>query len=102
MPADQGVNFGVDMNTGGIIDTYNAFVWEPALVKKNAITAATEAATMILSVDETVRNPQSEGGDQQQQAQKYGLGGFGGGHPGAPSKRGGGRGGRGGRGRGRR
>lgn len=94
---DQGANFGVDVNTGTIIDTYNSFVWEPALVKVNAITAATEAANMVLSVDETVRNPQSEGADQQKQAQKAGLGGFGGGHPGAPAKRGG----RGGRGRGR-
>jgi T-complex protein 1 subunit eta len=36
------------------------FVWEPTLVKLNAITAATEAACMILSVDETVRNVESE------------------------------------------
>ncbi|CAH1766553.1 4063_t:CDS:10 [Entrophospora sp. SA101] len=38
----------------------HAFVWEPALVKTNAIAAATEAACLILSVDETVKNPQSE------------------------------------------
>lgn len=30
-------NFGVDVNTGGVCDTYDAFVWEPALVKINAI-----------------------------------------------------------------
>lgn len=28
------------------MDTYEAFVWEPALVKTNAITAATEAACL--------------------------------------------------------
>lgn len=45
--------------TGGIVDTFEAFVWEPALVKHNAIAAATEAAALVLSVDETVRNPRS-------------------------------------------
>jgi T-complex protein 1 subunit eta len=35
------------------------FVWEPSLVKTNAIAAATEAACLILSVDETVKSPQS-------------------------------------------
>ncbi|KAL2457250.1 T-complex protein 1 subunit eta [Abeliophyllum distichum] len=36
------------------------FVWEPAVVKINAINAATEAACLVLSVDETVKNPKSE------------------------------------------
>lgn len=53
--------FGVDVDgTTGIRDNYEAFVWEPTLVKVNAISSATEAACLILSVDETVRNPQSE------------------------------------------
>ncbi|KAJ3328406.1 T-complex protein 1 subunit eta [Blyttiomyces sp. JEL0837] len=52
--------FGVDMNSESIADNFLNFVWEPALVKTNAISAATEAACLILSVDETVRNPQSE------------------------------------------
>ncbi|KAL4458807.1 hypothetical protein ABPG75_013672 [Micractinium tetrahymenae] len=59
----SGANFGIDVNTGGVVDTYAAFVWEPALVKINAITAAAEAASLVLSVDETVRNPRSEGAD---------------------------------------
>jgi T-complex protein 1 subunit eta len=37
-----------------------AFVWEPTLIKLNAISSAAEAACLILSVDETVKNPQSE------------------------------------------
>jgi T-complex protein 1 subunit eta len=78
-------NFGVDVNTGGVVDTFDSFVWEPALVKVNAIQAATEAACLILSVDETVRNPKSEAPDA------TGMGGG----------RGGGRGGMRGRGRGR-
>jgi T-complex protein 1 subunit eta len=84
----SGANFGIDVNTGGVVDTYAAFVWEPALVKINAITAAAEAAGLVLSVDETVRNPRSEAAD----VGGGGMGGMGG--------RGGGRGG-GGRGRGR-
>lgn len=55
--ASGGTWFGVDINNEDICDTFKAFVWEPALVKLNAITAATEAASLILSVDETVKNP---------------------------------------------
>jgi len=36
-----------------------AAVWEPAVVKINAITAASEAACLILSVDETIKVPKS-------------------------------------------
>eukprot|EP00475_Leptophrys_vorax_P039182 TRINITY_DN7032_c0_g1_i1.p1 TRINITY_DN7032_c0_g1~~TRINITY_DN7032_c0_g1_i1.p1 ORF type:complete len:572 (-),score=59.84 TRINITY_DN7032_c0_g1_i1:76-1641(-) len=60
LPSGEGVRFGVDVNTGGVVDTYSRFVWEPIVVKVNALTAATEAACLILSIDETVRNPRSE------------------------------------------
>lgn len=54
-------HYGVDVDgPDGVRDNMEAFVWEPALVKVNAISSATEAACLILSVDETVRNPQSE------------------------------------------
>ena len=33
---------------------------EPAIVKANAITAASEATCLLLSVDETVKNPRSD------------------------------------------
>jgi T-complex protein 1 subunit eta len=53
--------YGVDVDgVSGIRNNMDAFVWEPSLVKTNAISSATEAACLILSVDETVRNPQSE------------------------------------------
>ncbi|KAF8640576.1 hypothetical protein AX17_000238 [Amanita inopinata Kibby_2008] len=53
--------FGVDVDgPSGVRDNMEAFVWEPSLVKVNAISSAAEAACLILSVDETVRNPQSE------------------------------------------
>jgi len=54
---DQGGKwYGVDILNDNICDTYESFVWEPALVKLNALTAATEAACLILSVDETIKN----------------------------------------------
>lgn len=53
--------YGVDIDNGGVCDTFKTFVWEPSLLKQNALAAATEAACLILSVDETVRNPQSQG-----------------------------------------
>ena len=68
------------MESESIADNFEKFVWEPALVKSNCISAATEAACLILSVDETVRNAQAEKPDM-----------------GMPRGRG-----RGGRGRGRR
>lgn len=51
---------GVDVDGEKVRDNMKAFVWEPSLVKVNAIGSAAEAACLILSVDETVRNPQSE------------------------------------------
>lgn len=60
LPSGEGAPYGVDINTGGIANTIASFVWEPAVVKINAINAATEAACLILSVDETVKNPKSE------------------------------------------
>ncbi|KDE07928.1 T-complex protein 1 subunit eta [Microbotryum lychnidis-dioicae p1A1 Lamole] len=73
---------GVDVDNDGVGNNMERFVWEPALVKTNALEGASEAACLVLSVDETVTNPSSS---QQQQGR--------GGPPG--------RGGMGGRGRGR-
>lgn len=55
--------YGVDIENEGICDTFEAFVWEPTLVKQNALAAASEAACMILSVDETIRAPKNENED---------------------------------------
>lgn len=60
-----GIWYGVDINNGGICDTYESHVWEPSANKINSIAAATEAACLILSVDETVRNPKSQQPDVQ-------------------------------------
>lgn len=51
---------GVDFDKEGTTDTLEKFVWEPALVKINALQSAVEAACVILSVDETVKNEESQ------------------------------------------
>merc|ERR1712088_1068867 len=60
-----GLWYGVDVINEDIADNFSACVWEPSIVKSNAITAASEAACLLLSVDETVKNPRSGQGDQQ-------------------------------------
>jgi len=59
---------GVDILNDDICDTFKNFVWEPAMNKLNALSSATEAATVILSIDETVKNPKSQGLDDQRMA----------------------------------
>lgn len=51
---------GVDIFNEDIQDNLAACVWEPSVVKKNAITAATEACCLILSVDETIKAPKAK------------------------------------------
>ena len=51
--------YGVDINNEDIADNLSACVWEPSIVRINALTAASEAACLILSVDETIKNPRS-------------------------------------------
>ncbi|KAG4962085.1 hypothetical protein JHK86_038953 [Glycine max] len=77
LPSGEGAPYGVDIATGGIADSFANFVWEPAVVKINAINAATEAACLILSVDETIKNPKSESaqGDAAASAMGRGRGG---------------------------
>ncbi|NWR24924.1 TCPH protein, partial [Emberiza fucata] len=54
-----GMWYGVDVTNEDIADNFQACVWEPAVVRINALTAASEAACLIVSVDETIRNPRS-------------------------------------------
>jgi len=61
--AQDGLWYGVDVLAEDIADNFEACVWEPAIVKANAITAASEATCLLLSVDETVKNPRSGQGE---------------------------------------
>ncbi|EDS89834.1 t-complex protein 1 subunit eta putative [Entamoeba histolytica] len=56
--AEGGLWYGVNVNEEGILDMMEAQVWEPALIKLNAIAAATEAASLIISIDETIKAPE--------------------------------------------
>ncbi|KAL5611838.1 hypothetical protein BROUX41_000588 [Berkeleyomyces rouxiae] len=51
---------GVDFVNEGVANMMDRFVWEPSLIKINAIQAATEASCLILSVDETIQNEASK------------------------------------------
>ncbi|GAB6021868.1 T-complex protein 1 subunit eta [Chamberlinius hualienensis] len=57
--------YGVDINSEDIADNLSAFVWEPSVVKVNALSAACEAACVVLSVDETIKAPKSGQGQDQ-------------------------------------
>uniref|UniRef100_A0A7S1KXZ5 T-complex protein 1 subunit eta n=1 Tax=Neobodo designis TaxID=312471 RepID=A0A7S1KXZ5_NEODS len=95
---DEGRWMGVDILNGGTVDTYKSFVWEPLLVKKNALASATEAACLILSIDETVTNQESDaakkaeaasqGGPRDMRMSKAGMGGVLQGKPGVHKMKG--------------
>jgi len=72
--AQDGVWFGVDVMNEDIADNFEACVWEPMIVKSNAIVAASEATCLLLSVDETVKNPRSGQGEQQGGGMPGGMG----------------------------
>lgn len=55
---------GVNILKEDVSDNFDAFVWEPAVVKINALTAASEATCLILSVDETIKNPRANQGGE--------------------------------------
>ncbi|KAL4178911.1 hypothetical protein AMTRI_Chr13g84560 [Amborella trichopoda] len=74
LPSGEGACYGVDINTGGITYTFANFVWEPAVVKISAINATTEAACLVRSVDETVKNPKSESAQGEAAASAMGRG----------------------------
>ncbi len=59
---ENGRFFGVNVfdEDNSVCNTYDRFIWEPLLVKKNYISSANEAACLILSIDETVKAPQNE------------------------------------------
>ena len=57
-----GVNIEDDggEHDNAVVNAIEAFIWEPALNKKTAIAAATEAACTILSIDETIKNAKAQ------------------------------------------
>ncbi|KAK0549027.1 T-complex protein 1 subunit eta [Tilletia horrida] len=53
---------GIDMDSESVADNMERFVWEPSIVKINALSSAVEASCLILSVDETIKAQQSDQG----------------------------------------
>ena len=51
---------GIDISTEGVKDNMSQFVWEPALIKINALSSSAEAARLILTIDETINAQPSE------------------------------------------
>jgi len=69
--------FGIDVLNGKIADIASRNIYEPLLVKENMINAATEAATMILRIDDVIASSKTK------DMPKSGMGGgAGGGMPG--------------------
>ncbi|KAI5640822.1 TCP-1/cpn60 chaperonin family domain-containing protein [Phthorimaea operculella] len=66
--------YGIDIQKEDIADNFETCVWEPAVVKINAISAACEAAAQILSVDETIKNVRQGAGDIPNAAAGRGMG----------------------------
>lgn len=65
--------YGVDIGKEHIADNFEACVWEPSVIKLNALQAAGEATCLILSVDETIKSPKA-GGDAPQMPTGRGMG----------------------------
>ncbi|AWR94451.1 thermosome subunit beta [Acidianus brierleyi] len=55
--------YGIDLYAGQPVDMWQKGVIEPALVKMNAIKAATEAATLVLRIDDVVSAGKKSGGE---------------------------------------
>ncbi|GME83927.1 unnamed protein product [Ambrosiozyma monospora] len=52
--------YGLDFENESISNNFEKFIWEPSLVKVNALQSATEAAILVLNVDETITNKANE------------------------------------------
>lgn len=53
-------NMGIDIDNEGVSNCFEKGIWEPASNKRNCISSASEAACLVVSIDETVRSPSSD------------------------------------------
>jgi len=65
---------GVDVLGGGVDDMMRLEVYEPLAVKKQVIKSATEAATMILKIDDVIAAGRSKAPPQPTGSRYGGLG----------------------------
>jgi thermosome len=59
---DDGVSFGVDVMAGKVDDLRAKGIFEPARVKKQAISSATETARLVLRIDDIISSRGKSGG----------------------------------------
>jgi chaperonin GroEL (HSP60 family) len=72
------VRYGVDVLEGKVADLASKNIYEPLLVKEQIIKSATEAASMILRIDDVISASKSKGAGAPPQP-GAGAGGYGGG-----------------------
>ena len=83
--SDGDVRAGLDVFTGDVVDTFEAGVVEPAHAKEQAISSATEAANLVLKIDDIIAaGDLSTSGDEEEGGAPGGgmgggMGGMGGG-----------------------
>lgn len=52
--SENGVYYGIDGNTGKIVDMRTIDIWEPLSVKQQVFKSAIEASCMLLRIDDVV------------------------------------------------
>ena len=72
---------GLNVFTGAVVDTYDAGVVEPAHAKSQALSSATEAANLVLKIDDIIAagDLSTDGEDEEMPGGMGGMGGMGGG-----------------------
>ena len=77
---DGDAHAGLNVFTGDVVDTYEAGVVEPAHAKEQALSSATEAATLVLKIDDIIAagDLSTEGEEDEGGAPGGGMGGMGG------------------------
>ena len=73
------VRYGVDVLEGKVADLASKNIYEPLLVKEQIIKSATEAASMILRIDNVIAASKSKGAGAPSRPGAGGYGGYGGG-----------------------
>jgi chaperonin GroEL (HSP60 family) len=72
------VRYGVDVLNGKVADLASKNIYEPFLVKEQIIKSATEAASMILRIDDVISASKSNGAGPPPRPEAGGYGGAGG------------------------
>jgi chaperonin GroEL (HSP60 family) len=77
--AEDDVQAGLDVYTGDVVNTFDAGVVEPAHAKEQALSSATEAANLVLKIDDIIAaGDLSTEGEEDEGGAPGGMGGMGG------------------------